>query len=62
MGLGHTATRLTLFEVGCIVTHAEDICSHLSWAEEYPFLVPDMLEFDVRAFLDQEMVRTTESF
>ncbi|KAK0649530.1 hypothetical protein B0T16DRAFT_410275 [Cercophora newfieldiana] len=42
MGTGHTVTPLTLHEIGHVITHADPICGHLRWSEEYPFLVPHM--------------------
>ena len=47
LGPSHTATPLTLYEIGHTITHADPICRHLRWAEEYPFLVPNMARFVV---------------
>ena len=44
-GPNHPATIRTLYEIGYILTHADPICSHLQWAEEYPFLIPNMANF-----------------
>ena len=40
MGPGHTVTPQTLYEIGHVITHADPICGHLWWSEEYPFLIP----------------------
>lgn len=42
MGPGHTVTPQTLYEMGHIITHADPICCHFRWSEEYAFLVPHM--------------------
>ncbi|KAK3349833.1 hypothetical protein B0T25DRAFT_549043 [Lasiosphaeria hispida] len=47
IGPNHTATPLTLYEIGHTLTYADPICRHLRWAEEYPFLVPNMAKFGV---------------
>ena len=49
-GRAHTGITLrrTLYEIGRIITHADPICGHLRWAEEYSFLVPNkMPSFDL---------------
>ncbi|KAK5660444.1 hypothetical protein OQA88_12988 [Cercophora sp. LCS_1] len=45
IGPDHTATARTLYEIGHTLTHADPICRHLQWAEEYPFLIPNMGKF-----------------
>ncbi|KAK1836943.1 hypothetical protein QBC39DRAFT_61462 [Podospora conica] len=41
-GPNGTASLRTLYELGRLVTHADPICEHLHWSEEYPFLVPNL--------------------
>ncbi|KAK0615162.1 hypothetical protein B0T17DRAFT_602237 [Bombardia bombarda] len=60
MGPGHTATLQTLYEIGHILTHADPICRHLQWADEYPFLVPYMASFGLdQHFNDDEAAQIT---
>ncbi|KAK3349180.1 hypothetical protein B0T25DRAFT_547392 [Lasiosphaeria hispida] len=45
VGPGNTATLRTLYEIGHTIMHAESICQHCRWDQEYPFLVPHMADF-----------------
>ncbi|KAK0719175.1 hypothetical protein B0H67DRAFT_660556 [Lasiosphaeris hirsuta] len=47
IGPNHTATPLTLYEIGHTLSHTDPIYRHLRWAQEYPFLVPNMARFGV---------------
>ncbi len=57
MGPGNTATLKTLYEIGHTIMHADSICRHLRWDEEYHFLVPHMADFPVyRTNLDVDRI------
>ncbi|KAK3353934.1 hypothetical protein B0T25DRAFT_545684 [Lasiosphaeria hispida] len=47
MGPGNTATLRTLYEIGHTLRHADAICRHCRWDEEYPLLVPNMADFPI---------------
>jgi len=56
-GPGHTAMLRTLYEIGHVITHADPICEHFRWADEYHFFVSNMVNFwgfDKLRFNDQE--------
>ncbi|KAK5658431.1 hypothetical protein OQA88_1820 [Cercophora sp. LCS_1] len=40
-----TVSVKTLYELGHAIVHADRICRHCSWAEEYSYLVPQMQAF-----------------
>ncbi|KAK0712139.1 hypothetical protein B0T21DRAFT_375991 [Apiosordaria backusii] len=62
MGPGHTATLRTLYEIGHVITHADPICEHLGWADEYPFLVPNMANFSLDQRFSEEEARRIATF
>jgi len=62
MGPDHTATPQTLYEIGHIMTHADPICGHLRWSEEYPFLVPHMAGVGLDSKLGDEDARRLGDF
>ncbi|KAK0724394.1 hypothetical protein B0H67DRAFT_103593 [Lasiosphaeris hirsuta] len=62
MGPGHTATLRTLYEIGHVITHADPICEHLRWADEYHFLVPNMANFSLDQRFSEEEARRIATF
>ena len=62
IGPGHTASLQTLYEIGHILTHADPICKHLQWGDEYPFLIPYMASFDFNQHFDDDEAARVTSF
>ncbi|KAK0622021.1 hypothetical protein B0T17DRAFT_309328 [Bombardia bombarda] len=62
MGPNHTATLRTFYEIGHIVTHADPICGHLRWEDEYPFLIPNMANFGLHQRFSEDEARKITTF
>jgi hypothetical protein len=64
IGPDHTVSLRTLYEIGHLVTHADPICGHLRWEEEYPFLVPNLanLALDMDQRFGEEETRRIPAF
>jgi hypothetical protein len=62
MGLGHTATLRTLYQIGHIVTHADPICRYLRWKDEYPFFIANIASFGLDRLFSEEKVNQITSF
>ena len=61
IGPDHTVSLRTLYEIGHLVTHADPICGHLRWEEEYPFLVPTLANLGLYLrFSEDETRRITD--
>ncbi|KAK0641978.1 hypothetical protein B0T16DRAFT_461999 [Cercophora newfieldiana] len=46
----NTVTLKTLYEIGHTISNADRICRHLSWAQEYHYLVPQMRNFPPKRY------------
>jgi len=57
MGSSHTATLLTLYEIGHVITYADPICEHLRRTDEYPFLVMNIANFSLDQRLSKDRAR-----
>ncbi|KAK0750049.1 hypothetical protein B0T18DRAFT_445771 [Schizothecium vesticola] len=64
IGADYTVSLRTLYEIGRLVTHADPICGHLRWEEEYPFLVPNLLNLglDMDQRFGEEETRRIPAF
>ncbi|KAK3363806.1 hypothetical protein B0T25DRAFT_54046 [Lasiosphaeria hispida] len=62
MGSSHTATLRTLYEIGHFITHADPICEHLRWPDEYPLFVLNMANFSLDQRFSKEKARQITTF
>ncbi|KAK0703958.1 hypothetical protein B0T26DRAFT_681578 [Lasiosphaeria miniovina] len=62
IGPDRTVSLQTLYEIGRLVTHADPICGHLQWGEEYSFLVPNLANFGLHQRFSEDETRRITAF